>query len=481
MASIMQHLLHRGLTRTLVAGIALVLPRQLPGQTFGGAKPVSRAEMATIVSRLHSILPGERGAPEPGRARERLEKKAHLAGRQELSRRVEALGADQLELDLAIDRLKLGTPEWPEADAGRTRYRGLVSVALVETDDGSQPLAFLLPQAPPRSRYVAPTDATLFTLPKVSLGIDHRVTADLKLRLQLDYASDALNPGAGGVGLSEAYLLWDHPGRDFRVKLGGFALPFQRFEIDGPLRTPTRTVTPSALGTFLEAQRALGAELSVMTPRLLAGTDWKFGFFTGSDAALTPAGFQVGALSDAAGIQALSRSGMFDSSWGYYLDFGSAEKPGRRFKVRAGWLDNGGDDSALAPATPSAEVRGLIAGGSARSGKFRQTYQFARLDSRSRFGAGGRAGHDVAYGLWSWDFDERDSVSFRYDRWENEAETAPSTGSKGHAVTYSLARKLTKNSRLQFEFLAPRETGGGVSQLLDYWDEQAQLRYTVWF
>jgi hypothetical protein len=480
MSVYMNHRLDRWMLVLLSIWLSLASPARLPAGTFGGQRQVNRFEMAKIVARLQAIIHREDLPRESQETLERLERE-YLPQRRDLSRRVEALEADQLELEVALDPLKRGASSWPGPEAARTRIRGLISTALVVTDKGVPPASALLPLAPARTRYVHRADSTFFTLPKVSMGIDHRFQDDLNLHLHFDYATDALNPGAGGVGLSEAFLLWDDAEQGVQIKLGGFALPFQDFEIDGPFRTPTRTITPSALGTFLEAQRVLGAEFAVETPRFLAGTDWKMAFFTGSDLRVSPNGLQVGALSDAAGIQALGGSNTFDSSGGAYLEFGSSEKPGRRFRARVGWLDGGGDASAFPPATPSAEVQGLIFGSSLRYGKLRKISQVALLSSRSRSGAGGEADHDVAYQLWAWDFDDRDSISFRYDLWNNEANTTPGTGTKGHAVTYALARKFSANSRLQFEYLVPRESGEGVSRLLDYWDEQAQLRYSVWF
>lgn len=471
---------HRHLLSLLIFGISLASPGLVSADTFGGSRQVSRFEMAQIVSRLQKIIHTEHLSPESKETLERLQRE-HLPERQELSRRVEALDTQRRELDRSLDGMKRGTGRWPGPEAPPTRLTGLVSVALVATDEGVPPGSALVPVAPARTRYTGTGDSTFFTLPKVSLGIDHRFRDDLNLHLHFDYASDALNPGAGGVGLSEAFLLWDTPDQDIQVKLGGFALPFQDLEIDGPFRTPTRTITPSALSTFLEAQRALGAEVAFEMPRLLGGTHWKFGFFTGSDLVVAPAGVQVGTLSDAAGIQALGGSATFDASGGSYLEFGSTKKPGRRFGARVGWLDNGGDAAALPPAATSAEVRGLIFGNTLRFGKFEQVLQLAFLDSTSRAGVGGEADHDVAYQILTWNFDDRDSMSFRYDLWDNEANTTPATGTKGHAVTYAFTRRIAENSSLQFEYLIPRESGEGASQLLDFWDEQAQLRYTVWF
>ena len=468
--------------RLLLLGVAASFVLASPGRTstFGGTRSVTRFEMAEIVSRLQKIVHTENLSPESRETLERL-KQEYTPKRRELSLRVEALEAEQDALEATLDPIKRGTGAWPGPAESRTHFGGLVQTALVRTDAGAPPASALIPLGRARTRYIGTADSTFFTLPKVSVGLDHSFQDDLSMHLHFDYASDALNPGAGGVGLSEAFLLWNDVENHVQIKLGGFALPFQDFEIDGPYRTPTRTITPSALGTFLEAQRALGAEFAVETPHLLGGTDWKLGFFTGSDIAVPAGGFQVGNLSDAAGIQALGGSNTFDSSGGSYLEFGSSEKPGRRFRARVGWLDNGGDPSAFAPATASVEVRGLLFGNSLRFGKLRQISQVAFLNSTSRSGAGGDADHDVAYQLWAWDFDDRASLSIRYDIWDNELSTTPRTGTKGHAVTYAFTRKVSENSRLQFEYLTPRETGEGVSRLIDHWDEQAQLRYSVWF
>lgn len=471
----------RPLLVPLAIGLALGAATHVAAAgSFGGSKSVSRFEMAKIVARLGEILHPDGLSPE---AREKLArlKDEYPQQRQELAGRVEALEAGRVELEGALDPTKRGTAPWPGPPEPRTRLSGLVSVAAVVTDVGRPPAAALIPVAPARTRYTTRGDSTFFTLPKVSLGFDHRFQDDLTLHLHFDYASDAVNPLSGGVGLSEAFLLWDHPDQGVQVKLGGFALPFQALEIDGPFRTPTRTITPSVLGTFLESQRALGAEFTVETPRFLGGTDWKLGFFTGSDTAVTATGFQVGTLSDAAGLQALGSSNTFDSSGGSYLEFGSSDLPERRFGARVGWLDNGGDAAAFAPATASVEIQGLILGTAFRRGKFRQVSQFALLDSTSRTGAGGQADHEVGYQVLTWDFDARNSFSFRYDRWQNEVRSTPLTGAKGHAVTYALTRKVSDRSSLQLEYLSPRESGEGTSRLLDFWDQQAQLRYSVWF
>src|SRR5690606_27054049 len=138
------------------------------------------------------------------------------------------------------------------------------------------------------------------------------------------------------------------------LKLGGFALPFQSWEMNGPFRTPKRTITPSAYSTFFEAMRPVGFELQGPI-NAEVDIEWRLGIFNGTD---TPVGggFAVGAMSDGVGLGALARAATFDDKYGLYVElegkFGS-EDGGWRF----GTMNNGGDHGVGIAAVPSSELQ----------------------------------------------------------------------------------------------------------------------------
>lgn len=439
---------------------------------FRGDRPLSRYEMAREVERLLNLVtPGAL----PPAARTDLE-----ALTREFAPELEALGArvDALEETTArtraeIDALKAGGGARPPT-AGS--FSGLLAVGLVHTDDGRPPGVPAAGATPGRTRYGGLPDQTFFTIPQASVGLDREVGRDLTLHLQLDYASDAPNPvgGGNGVGLNEAYVRWTRP--ELEVKVGGFALPFQDLEINGPFRTTRDTITPSALTTFFESRRVVGAEFLKVAPRTLWGTEWRLGFFSGGDPALTGAAPAFGPMRNSVGLGALTGSTGGDDEPGFYLDVRNIDRPGRASTYRLAYYDSGGDPTGP---TATTDTQGLIYGSVSRRGKLTSYSLTGILQSDGAPGV--HTVHRFGYQSLKWDFDARDSVTLRYDKWKNKIERTGGGGSEGIAFTLAWTRRLSDNSAFQFEYLLPTEDLLANLAAIDIDDDLVQVRYSVWF
>lgn len=450
-----------------------------PENHFGGALPVDRYQAATAVERVLGHL---EAASDPAATRTGRDLSARRRQLDELRGRVETVDTDADELRSTLDRLKLGrTPDGDPRSPG-TRFGGLVSVALLGTDDGLPTVLGPGGVTPARTRYALAGAQTAFTLPQASLSVDRRWRHGLAVHLQLDYATDALNPGFAGVGLNEAFVQVEELLPHVEAKFGSFALPFQSWEISGPYRTSQATITPSAVNTFLEGIRVQGLELSEARAGEHGGVHPRLGVFTGADFPLAGPTPNLGALSDGAGLQAVTASGTLDGAFGGYLDLEVAP-PGRGWGARASFLNLGGDRSGLPPLTRSFELDGWQVGAWWEGDRLRLQGQHLRTDTDP--GAVGVASeHRAWYLLARYQLRPRTHVSLRYDDWRNVLSTAPATGTDGDAFTVAVNRRIGARSLLQLEWLHPdEETLGGApgAQAADFQDDLLQLRFKVWF
>ena len=493
---------------------------------FSGQQQVDRFQMAVVVARLLEHVAAAGGPRAAGLDARDI---AHLeAMKVEFADILALLGAKlaTLEDDLAglrseVDRRKmsggggaaLGAPGLARA------FTGFVSVALVTTGDGGAGLPPIGGFAGPvRSRYTATSaDQTFFTLPQASIALDHRLGRHLTVHAQYDYQTDGASSGAGaglaagqGVGLNEATITLERLIGSVNARVGGFALPFQSWEVDGPFRTCTDTITPSAKNTFFEAIRVLGVELFQSRDLELGQLRWRFGVFNGADvpalgtpapgiAAVAAVGGTLGTMSDAVGLGALDLSASFDGSVGYFVDLESAEDPDRHWGWRFGLFDTGGDPNAVPPVgvpplglANSLEIDGFQIGLWWKDDTFSGRFEF--LDAQGRdntpatFNFASRVNLETWYLSFGYHPDPRTSLTLRYDDWSSELNGAPATFGQvleGHALTFALARRVGESSSLQVEWLSPEEKLGdpvpGVPPVQDLDDDLVQVRYKVWF
>lgn len=446
------------------------------GGLFRGEGTIRRHDLAVIVARVLGRLasdPGAVGAADRAKLSAlAAELRSELAG---LGERLATQAALRDDLATRIDRLKAGSG----AGAGpRPAFTGLVSVALVGNDEGASlplPAGGLTPS---RSRFAFPLEQEFFTLPQASMALDRPVGDGLALHLQLDYATDGLNPLFGGVGVNEAYLVKAGVfGGGMALKVGGFALSHHDWELDGAFRTATRTITLSALGTFFEAVRVAGIELRE------DGEDFGFrlAIFSGADLPLGAGVLGMGFLSDGAGLQALAGSNTFDQRLGYSLDVVSAVDPEARWGWRFGVFSLGGDpDASPVTGSPSAGIKGWQAGVRHQVGKAEVLAHY--LDAENDAALAGRTDQHAWYLMVDLPLGSRDGISLRWDDWENDPVAVGAAGTEGDAITLAFRRQLGESSRLQLEALFPDEEGTGVvPAAADFEDDILQARYTVWF
>ncbi len=491
------HWAYGALTRAVDAGV-------LEGYDgkFHGEKLINRYQMAVIIKRLLDSV-GRSGGPvaagmntEDVRNLEAMmiEFADELAL---LNVKVSTLEDSFVELRGEVDRMKMGHgASHMSHDMGgggglANAFTGFVSVGLISTDDGTSgvaPAGGFAANGAQRTRYTATSqDQTFFSLPQASIALDTEVGDGVGLHVQYDYGTDALNGGAS-VGLNEAYLFVDEIFGNIGGKIGGFALPFQSWEINGPMRTLNETITPSAKNTFLERFRPIGFELGKVQDVDPADVKWHLGVFTGSDSAVggAPA---LGNLNDN-NQQRLSASNTFDDSFGYYLDVESGDDPDRNWGWRVGLFDMGGDNTAVpaggagAPAAGlanSQEVDGWQVGFWWKNDDFKVQFEYMGADSESAPGVGGTTDLTAFYVALNWKMNEDSSITIRYDDWENEVNTPVASGSEGDAITFAWNKKLSDTSMFQFEWISPDEQNIGGGNAADVDDDLVQFRYKVWF
>jgi hypothetical protein len=119
--------------------------------------------------------------------------------------------------------------------------------------------------------------------------------------VQFDITGQAHGDTLGGWGLTETYLRWKPvPTSAFRYafRIGRFFPPIS-LENDGPGWTPTRTLTPSAIDTWVgEELLVTGAEAAVRTQWGGQGMGLTAGLFEGADAAGSLLAYRGWALHD---------------------------------------------------------------------------------------------------------------------------------------------------------------------------------------
>jgi len=365
----------------------------------------------------------------------------------------------KLASELAEVRQRLSAV--PERRRGVSRasasslFTGVASFALVDTDglDGPAPVG------PQRTRFTT-AGQTYFTMPKVSLGTDVAVTRDVRFTGQFDLAAE-LNGAVGTMAVNEAYFMLQD-----RTRLGAFALPFTQ-EVNSPLRTLNDTVTPSAVGTFLEQWRVFGAEQTV---RRLRGPEFRFAVVSGTDGPVS--GWTPQLLGRMDDTPVAANSNELDDGFGWYVQARTGYRGlfGRQdVTARIGWFDNGGDGLL------SADLRFWHAAAQWRGDELRILAGYLAGD-----GDLGPTSADFAawYLTARWDLSARAWLTVRYDDWRTEVVGAPFVD--GSAYTVALGRRVTTDSILQLEWLSPDEPAAGPGGA-DMNDDLVQVRYRVHF
>jgi hypothetical protein len=467
---------------------------------FHGQKLINRYQMAVIIKRILDNVGRAGGPSAAGMSGEdvrnleamMIEFADELAL---LNVKVSTLEDSFVELRGEVDRMKMGAGVSSMSGGGglANAFTGFVSVGLINTDDNAAAVAPAPANAAgSKTRYAGTADQTFFTIPQASIALDHEVSDGIGLHVQYDYGTDALNAVGGGVGLNEAYLFVDEIFGDVGGKVGGFAMPFQSWEINGPFRTSNDTITPSAKNTWFEGTRVVGLELTKTQDVDPADVKWHLGLFTGGDTVSAVGAGMVGAMSDAVGLGALAGSTTIDDSFGYYLDIESGDDPEKNWGWRLGLFDNGGDNGAV-PAAPavapaglanSQEIDGWQIGFWWKNDTFKVQFEYLSADSTTNVLGAGAAGqtNDITswYILANYQMNEDSSLTVRYDDWENETNTVPATGIEGDGFTFAWNKKINDTSMFQFEWLSPDEqTITGTSS--DVSDDLVQFRYKVWF
>lgn len=468
---------------------------------FHGDKLVNRYQMAVIVKKILDTVGSKGGTGGAGMKADDIKNLEQLTIEFAdelalLNTKVSTLEDSFVQLRGEVDKLKGGSGA--STGGGLTNaFTGMVSVALISTDDGgtsgTPPVGGF--GGPVRTRYAGAPDQTFFSIPQASIALDKEVGEGIGLHVQYDYGTNLVGAGLDGVslgqtvGLNEAYLLVDEIFGDIGAKIGGFALPFQSWEINGPFRTATYTITPSAINTAFEASRVVGLEVSKMKDVDPADFQWRLGIFNGSDTVPgTLAGVGLGGMNDVVGMAGLSNSATFDDSFGFYLDLESGNDPDRNWGWRLGFFDLGGDNSPLVPPAvtpiPSEEVDGFQVGFWWKNDDFRVMMQYlsADVEASPLGGTGANIDVDSWYILINYQMNEDSSLTLRYDDWENEDDTlGVAGGSEGDAFTFAYNRKTSDTSMFQFEWLSPDEDALNVAGSGDIDDDLIQLRYKVWF
>jgi hypothetical protein len=296
---------------------------------------------------------------------------------------------------------------------------------------------------------------------------------------QFDYFSE-VNEGdsgsIGSVGIDECYFFVDELFGDIGGKVGAFALPFS-MEHNGPFRTCNYTITPSALNSYWEQVRGYGFELTKTQDVKPEDIVWKFGVLSGT--ADPNVLFRARPLlnnwalwTDDHGY--INNQGEYDDTFGYYVMVG--KKPVRKNGIgwHVGYYDNGGDlDNA--DHADTYEVSGFQIGLEWSNDDLTVLFQYA--DGSWDFV--GDDGDLTCYMLLvNYTIDEKQSVTLRYDTFGQDYSSGGGPDYDMNAITVAYNRKVTDNSMLQFEWLAPTDDTSGIP---DCSDDLIQLRYKVHF
>jgi hypothetical protein len=460
---------------------------------FMGEKTVNRYQMAVVVKRLLEVAgsgKGQTGSTSGVDLRNLEQLSIEFADELALlNTKVQTLEDSFVSLRGEVDKLKGGSGASADGGGLTNAFTGFVSVGLISTDDATIPVG----ANPPRSRYTAAApDQMFFTLPQASIALDKEVGEGIGLHVQYDYGTNLIGGALDGnglgtaVGLNEAYLLVDEIFGDIGAKIGGFALPFQSWEVNGPFRTCNMTVTPSAQGTFFEGVRVVGIEVSKMKDVDPADFQWRLGIFNGADTpAAGPGGVGpfFGVTSDAVGLAALQGSATFDDSFGFYIDLESGNDPDKNWGWRAGAFDLGGDNGNVAPGpAASNEVNGWTVGFWWKRNSFKVLAQYLDMENESSPVAGSEIDADDLWVLLNYQVNDNNSVSLRYDGWSDE-NTAGTMFTQGSTITFGFNRKTSDTSMLQFEWQSIDEETDifPVGTASDTDDDLVQFRYKVWF
>ena len=458
----MNHWARKSLSRAVDTGILV----GYEDGSFRGQKLINRFQMAMVIKRIFDEvqLQGPSNVGYDEEAMKELEK-AMIEYADELE--LFNVKLNRLEKDTSVLKSDLAAlkshgmkPSGKNLAGG---FSGFLSVGFVDTD--RQTCTGCPAGTTGRTRYTAPGHANFFTIPQSSLGLDTKVGKGLSLHVQYDYSTDGGNVVGGGVGLNEAYLVADEIIGSFGGKVGGFALPFQNWEINGPFRSSQFTITPSAKNTYLEAQRVVGMEIERKKPSESGDDlDVRVGVFSGSDGAswLLPFGRQ----NDAVGLGALTGTATLDDNFGFYVDIEGGQKRNPQAGYRIGFFDASGDSVKGAPSVDGWQVGFWFQGANVH-------FLFEYLDVDQELGAT-RNTMDSAYALMNWNLTNRDSVTARIEKFTN---VIAGTTRSGSSTTFAFNRKLGNNSLLQLEYLSPDDKGPPS----DVDDELIQLRYKVWF
>ncbi|MCB1150518.1 hypothetical protein KDK88_03170, partial [bacterium] len=461
---------------------------------FHGQKLINRYQMAVIVKRILDNVGSAGGAHAAGMSSDdvknleamMIEFADELAL---LNVKVSTLEDSFVELRGEVDRMKMGmgTSSMSHSTAGLSNaFTGFVSVGLISTDDNAAAVAPAPANARGgRTRYAGTADQTFFAIPQASIALDTEVSDGIGLHVQYDYGTDAKNGGAS-VGLNEAYLFVDEIFGDIGGKIGGFALPFQSWEINGPFRTLNDTITPSAKNTFLEGFRPIGFELTKTKDVDPADVKWHLGIFTGADTATAAGATPLGTMNDN-NQQLLGGSNTTDDSFGFFLDIESGDDPEKDWGWRIGFFDNGGDNGAAPVPAPagyaaSQEVDMFQVGFWWKNEDFK--VQFEYMDGSSDAGGAG-PGNQTDITAWyitlNYQMNEDSSLTLRYDDWDNEVDTVVASGIEGDAFTFAWNKRINDTSMFQFEYVSPDESTIGAAASSDVDDDLIQFRYKVWF
>jgi hypothetical protein len=502
------HWAYEAISRAVEAGIL----QGFDGK-FHGEKLVNRYQMAVIIKKMLDKVGSMGGSSGSGMKAEDIQNLEALTIEFAdelalLNVKVSTLEDSFVELRNEVDALKSGRGASAHAasmgGAGLANaFTGFISVGLVNTDDGTQTLAGVpVPgPAPANTRYTNTTpDQTFFTIPQVSVAVDTEVSDGVGLHVQYDYGTDANNQplaaGLGGpigglVGLNEAYIFVDELFGDVGGKIGGFALPFQSWEVNGPFRTLNDTITPSAKNTFMEGIRVVGIEASKTKNVDPSDVQWRLGIFTGGDIPTATGPIPLGLMNDGVGQAGLSRSFTNDDSFGYYLDIESGNDPDKSWGWRLGFFDLGGDLNVGAlTAAPSHEISGYQVGFWWKNDDFKVQLEWMNADDTYSAAPGTPDNEMNAwYVLVNWKMNEDSSVSLRYDDWTNDnwagvATPGADVDLEGDSFTFAWNRKISDTSMFQFEYLSVDQDyvgaiPGGVPDDVD--DDLVQFRYKVWF
>ena len=447
---------------------------------FHGEKLINRYQMAVIIKRLLDAYGGMSSSQMSSSGIGSTELKNLESMMIEfadelalLNVKVSTLEDGFVELKADVDKLKRGGAghmgHAPMGGGMGSAFTGFVSVALVNTDDGAAAGA-----GAAQTRYVAANaDSTFFTLPQASMALDKEVGDGIGLHVQYDYATDAAS-GAGSVALNEAYLFVDEIFGDIGGKIGGFALPFQSWEINGPFRTLNDTISPSVKNGFLEGLRAVGLELTKTQDVSPGDVKWHLGIFSSDFTGAGAPGLGIGAgglHSDAPGV--LTGTPTLDDDFGFYIDVESGEDPDRKWGWRLGWFDVGGNANAVAPTTATNELDGWQAGFWFRTGDIKLQFEYLDQDWTSTGTPNTNVDQKTWYAMMNWQIGYDSSITLRFEDYETQAGAAAAVD--GDTFTFAWNRRVSDTSMFQFEWLSP-DVGN-----TDQDDDQVQFRYKVWF